>query len=479
MSGIKSKIKKGYYKVFTSRRLTFSGRLSMAFPQIPMLISNLLMQTVMFKYFTDIVGINPILVGGVFLGLAIWNSINDPIVGFMLDRMPYIKNKGKYVLIMRVAFPMIALSTLALLFVSSEWKDGLIFIYILLMFIVYEAAMTAYDISYESYLFVRLRDSVERLEMSILRTYLSYIVSALITLIPLLMFVGDKPRNGITFIVALAITVNALFYWVTLRRLTDHHKYYSSDQSNEGAQVFKEMFVYTKDIIKLKGFWVINVMKYLIILSTTYYFTYFLYFMDDVVNATEGQTIFIDIAASALAFLVVPFIPSIHKRLGLKMAFFAAMIPGIIGFGMLYFTSNVYLAGLMFALIVVSHGSIETLYGPTANLVADEDWQNTGVRKYGFIKALQGLINKPAHGIRSMVFGAILGFYGYNGTAEVQSLEAIKGIRMASSILPMIALVLGMFLILFLPYTKSRENEIITKRRILEIDAEKLYAEEM
>ncbi len=468
MNSIQRFFKRQYDKVFTSKRLSFADRFFLVFPRLPLNVANLLVQVVMFKYFTDVVGLNPLHVGTIFLILSIWNAVNDPLIGILLDRMPYIENKGKYLFIAKLTVPIIGVTSLGLLLVQGGWENWLVYTYLLTMFVFYEAGITAYYTGINSYLFLRLRNTEERVEYSVLATYFTYILSAVVTMIPLIMFVGDKPVSYITPVMIIIITANTVLFWVSLLKLKETPESYKEDFTNQDAQLAKDIVQYTKDIVKSRGFWVVNTLSYLFHLSVAYYFTFYLYYMDNIIGATSTQSVLIDLSNGLILFLFIPFIPAIYRRFGIRNAYALLMIPGIIGFMGLYFVNNVFTTFLVFALIVITHGAQMTISGPATSLVIDEDWQRTGKRKVGYISALNALVVKPATGIRSFVFGAVLAYYGYNGTAEVQTERAIEGLRLASSIIPLMALVLAFFVVMLLPYSKKRENEIIAKRREME-----------
>lgn len=466
---MKDFIKGKYYQVFTSRRLTFKDRLALAIPTMPAYLVSLLLFTVMFKYFTDVSGLDPLLVGTVFMLLSIWNAVNDPLIGILLDRMPYIENKGKYLYVAKLSVPFICIPIFVLLFVQASWHESFIYMYMLSMLVIYEAGATAYGTSINSYVFVRLQDTQERMELSLLGTYISYIFSAVITLIPLLMFVDDRPSTFITPAIMIVLTLNAILFWVSLRKLKDSPEFYNGNYVNEDAKLAQDMVLYTKDVIKSKGFWISSAISFLLTLSVAYYFTDYLYFVDDILNISGFHSFLIDTGNGILAFLFLPVIPAITRRIGVKYACALSIIPSIIGFGLLFFVQGPVLLAFSFLLIVISNTSVMvTLGNPLMFLIIDEDWQRTGTRKVGYISALKGLVTKPANGTRALIFGAILSYYGYSAGVAEQSARALHGIRIATAVVPFILLITALFLVAFLPYNFKREKEIIAKREEME-----------
>lgn len=468
--GLKGFFNKQYKKVFKSTRLTFAERFYLALPAIPLSLAGVMTFTIMFKYFTDVVGLNPAMVGSVFMLLSIWNGINDPLIGLLLDKMPYIKNKGKYLYVSKIAIPLITAPMILLLFVQGSWPDKLIYAYMLGMYIIYETGITAFASATGSYRFIRLKDSEERVECSMISTYLIFIFSAVVTLIPQIMFVGDKPSEYITPIMVIILTLNAGLFWFSIARLKDSEDFYLTDYVNEDAQLAKDIVRYVKDIIKLRGFWVTNIIGYFIGMSVAYYFTFYLYYMDDILNATSTQSIIIDLSTGIIAFLIMPIVPSICRKIGAKRSTVLVLIPGLMGFVLLYFTNSIPMVLISFTLIVICNASYTVVASPLGSLITDDDWQKTGERKVAFIGALSGLVSKPANGLRALIFGGVLAFYGYDGTAAVQSDRALEGLRVASSVVPFIMVLCAIFVMIFYPYNLKKEKEIVAKREIMEAE---------
>ena len=73
---------------------------------------------------------------------------------------------------------------------------------------------------------------------------------------------------------------------------------------------------------------------------------------------------------------------------------------------------------------------------------------------------MNALLTIPVGGIHTMLFTSILAFYGFASGAEAQSETAIFGIRMASSFLPGILIILGMIPLFFMPINKKVEKEL-------------------
>ena len=464
---MKEKLQGLWKKIFSSEHLSFKDLFFVSLVGIPGQLSSFLLYTMYLKYFTDVVGLKPQLVGVIFLVLSIWNMVNDPITGVWLDRMSYDPKKGKYVHIMRKVFPAIVIPAFGMIFVQGSWQNWVVITFLLVLMFIYETAHTAYSISNASYTILRVTTSEERVELSLITNYLANIFSFFITLIPLFLLVGETNDTLVTIALAGITLLNAGLYWFATGKIKDDPELYKNDMKNADAQLLEDLKHYAGDLFRSKGFWVTRLYSYIAPLGVSFYFTYFLYYMDHIVESTSTQAFIIDTTVGLLMFAVMPFIPSLHRKLGVKKAYLLALIPATIGFAILYFVNTIWGVFFVFAMIVISHGALSVIGGPIGGLIIDEDEQRSGVRKTGFFNSIGGLLVKPADGLRTLIFTTVLAFYGYDGTLKVQSPRAIEGLRVSSSVIPFMAMLLYIAAVLLLPYTKEVEEQI--RDRALEL----------
>lgn len=71
------------------------------FSRLPGNLSSVLIHNAFLKYYTDIIGLEARYVGLVYLIFGIWNAINDPAIGVLIDRRKYDERKGKLLYLMR------------------------------------------------------------------------------------------------------------------------------------------------------------------------------------------------------------------------------------------------------------------------------------------------------------------------------------------------------------------------------------------
>lgn len=129
-------------------------RLLLATPLPAAWMSSVVIHNVYVKFYTDVVGLDPKYIGWVYLIFNIWNVLNDPVFGVLLDKMRYRPDKGKFLLVMRVTVPFILIGLALMAWTPSSWPQAAIFTVFLLELFLFDVAATLYLISATSYLYL-------------------------------------------------------------------------------------------------------------------------------------------------------------------------------------------------------------------------------------------------------------------------------------------------------------------------------------
>lgn len=110
--------------------------------------------------------------------------------------------------------------------------------------------------------------------------------------------------------------------------------------------------------------------------------------------------------------------------------------------------------------------------------IADEDELKTGERREGMFMGMNALFTIPAQGLFIFFFTLVLELYGYDGSRATQTQEAIFGIRLGVSLLPVVFLAIGILALYFYPlhgesYKKMKEEVRIRYEQKLHMEVEK------
>src|SRR5699024_8890883 len=117
------------------------------------------------KFYTDVVGLDPKHVGWVYLAFNIWHFLNDPVFGFLLDKMRYRPGKGKFLLVMRRTIPFMLLGLVLMAWTSPEWPQAVILTVFLIELFLFDVAATFYLIAATSYVYLAAPTREDRIDV--------------------------------------------------------------------------------------------------------------------------------------------------------------------------------------------------------------------------------------------------------------------------------------------------------------------------
>lgn len=438
--------------------ITNKQKFQLAFPQMPLAISNGLIHSAYIKFYTDIIGLDIKYVGIIWLLFGIWNAINDPMMGIFIDRFKYKPKRGKYTYLLKVTAPITVLSAAAMLYAQPSWPTWLIFGFLTILLFVFDTTQTGYAISYGNYILVAAASNEERLDVSVIHMYAGQLGAFLSMIIPTLLLVGDVNRVLVVVLFTAVILINSLLYFFALKPLKETPEMFRDIRTDEG-KLIEQLRRDAKSLIKSRSF--ITYLLYQIIGrgATVILFTQLLYMADHVLGLKGIETTLLDVVPGLVMFLFLPLFPKLAKIVGMRNLLILASVPLGLSYMSLYFVNGFWMAMVVYIFIII-FTNINVVGGPLFGAIIDEDEKRTGRRKAGLFTGMNALLTIPVGGIHTVIFTSILAFYGFSSGAEAQTETAIFGIRMASSFLPGILIILGMIPLFFMPINKKVEKEL-------------------
>ncbi|MBE2222082.1 MAG: MFS transporter [Anaerolineae bacterium] len=436
------------------------AKLFLALPMMPAALSNTLIHNAYIKFYTDMVGLDVKYVGILYLVFGIWNAINDPALGVFIDRFKFRKNRGKYVYLMRVTAPIAVLSSLAMIFAQPSWQDWVIFAFMLMLLFVYDTAATAYSIAYAAYVYVAAPTNKERVDVSVVQTYVGHIGGFFGTIVPTLLLVGESNRPLTTVLLSGVLMVNALLYFVALKPLQDKEEMYRDDFESEEGAFGKQLRSDARNALTSRAFITYILYQFFARGPMVIYFTPFLYMMDYVLRLNGGQATVVDVVPGLIMFACAPFIGRASKRFGIKkVAVYSAPFLAF-AFLSLFLVQNMVQALVVYTAVIVFAAFGSIIHVPMMAAIVDEDEQRTGVRKAGLFTGLNALLTIPVGGMHTVIFTTILGAFTFVSGLEVQNDLAVQGIRIGASVIPFISVLVGIIPMMLSPITFKREQEL-------------------
>ncbi|XMO87933.1 MFS transporter [Algibacter sp. AS12] len=195
----------------------------------------------------------------------------------------------------------------------------------------------------------------------------------------------------------------------------------------------------------------------------TFFIIVYYLFSGDAGAAGIWPTLFGSLGALATTFVVIPIVARMSKTMGKKRAFLVSQSISILGYVLLWFLfvpGKPYL--FIFALPFFSFG-IGSLFMLMMSMTADVidlDELNTGLRREGIFGAIYWWMVKFGFAIAGLLSGLILSMIGFDATAESQSENAIVGLRFFFSGLPILGTLIAILVMRKYDLTEEKSNEI-------------------
>jgi GPH family glycoside/pentoside/hexuronide:cation symporter len=181
---------------------------------------------------------------------------------------------------------------------------------------------------------------------------------------------------------------------------------------------------------------------------------------DHVLGLKGIETTLLDVVPGLVMFVFLPLFPKLSRIFGMRNLIVLASIPLGLSYMSLYFVNGFWMAMFVYIGIIVFTNIGSVIGGPLFGAIIDEDERRTGNRKAGLFTGMNALLTIPIGGLHTMIFTSVLAFSGFVSGAEAQTESAIMGIKLSSSFLPGILIILGMMPLFFLPINQKVEKEL-------------------
>ena len=186
-------------------------------------------------------------------------------------------------------------------------------------------------------------------------------------------------------------------------------------------------------------------------------------FNGDAGAAGYWPTLHGSLGALCTTFLVIPLVTWFSKRWGKKNTFLISQAVSIIGyllFWFLFVPGKPYLFLIALPFFSFGIGGLFTLMMSMTADVIDLDELNSGKRREGIFGAIYWWMVKFGTAFAGLLSGAIMAYVGYVQGGVEQTEEALTGMRVFYSFLPILGTILAILAMWNYDLTEDRANEI-------------------
>ena len=414
-------------------------------------------------FYTDVVGITPLLAGWIYaLGIA-WDAITDPFMGYLAERTR--SKMGSYrPYIFYGAIPL-ALS-FVLLFWVPPFEGLLLFVFLLTVNLLHRTCFTIVSVPYSSLTARITDDSDERTKLTTARmigaSFGTLSVSALGFPIVLWFGGGDEAIGFIFFGMICGLTA-ILVLSITVRFVKEREFNFSLTQIPSFSKV-------AKSVSQNYPFWIVFG-SILILGSTSIMFNNnLIYFVKYSLDLHEYQGLILGVSSGA-ALLAIPFWAYAALKIGKRNSWMAAMALLLVGFLVFYFYPITSLNELLFVLgfIGIGNGATGVLFwSMLPDTIEYGEWK-TGVRTESSLYGFMTFAQKGAIAFAAILLGMALTQIGFEPN-QIQSEETLSGLKFIMTWIPLTGIFISFILVSFYPIDKSFHQKLIHEINLRKLD---------
>lgn len=417
-----------------SKKLTWASKLSFGLGAFGKDAVYAIVSTFLMYFLTDVKGVAPAFVGTLFLGARIFDAINDPIMGVIVDNT---RSKfGRF-------RPWIMLGTvlnsvvLVLLYFNVGFSGTSYSTWVAVLYILWGLTYTIEDIPYWSMVPALTDDPKERDQISSIPRFfasLAWLVvgSGGFTIIGFL-GKGDQASGFSRFAMIIAV-VFIVASTMTCMNCREAHEVPPSAEKTSVKKMLEILFK-NDQVLAVLGIAVLFNLGYQLENSfATYYFKY-------VAGSTSGELFSVYTGVAGIAQMItLALFPSISAKIGRPKAFMLAALSQVVGFILLlvcgmYAPENGILVGVCSAIINIGIGFMLVLVTVSLADVVDYGEYKFGTRNEAIIFSMQTFVVKLAGAVSGFISGTGLTLIGFVAN-QTQSAGTIAGMRVLMIVIP-------------------------------------------
>ena len=425
-------------------------------------------------YAAKAIGIPILYVLMIFGIYVIWDALNDPLTGNLLDRASKLTSKhGK-------RFPFIvigiigACACLSLLYIPITFDPLFAAFWILFIIIIYDAFQTLYELSVHSLTVDMFRDQKQRVKLSTFSHILAGIGSILIwTVVPTILglYGGVTNPNAYLFMALLMVFVILIMsiphVWSVREPEEMKNLRTRLNKQGKSSSPPKEVIIRAFKDRNWIGFIIAYVTWIVEIGCVTVGLGFYLIDGLGLPISMIGLPI---IAFLMVGFAVVPIWMRLAKKFGLRKTYFYALILTAISTASIIFGTNYSVLILLAAIGGIGHGGQGVILQAIYSEAIDNATLESGIREESSYVGIMRFFSATAIFWQVLIFAIIGTITGYDPKLGTDNSDFAKfGLLLQMSLIPAIIMVISS-LMFFKLYTITKDIATENKIKLIEMD---------
>ena len=463
---------KGFYKLNWMQRIGF-GAGDMA--------QNLIYQTVsiwLLFFYTNVFGLKPGPAALMFLIVRLVDVLWDPVVGTIVDKGNPKWGKYRSWLILG-GIPLVGLAILCFWNGLSASSDTVKLVYAYVTYVGMSMCYTLVNVPYGALNASLTRDTNEITILTSTRMFMANLGALCVKSLPIIIAifapkvlneetgkmtaVYNTPEAGtawfITYAIFAVVGLALLFFCFTQCK----EKVVMDAKESANVKVSDLWMEFGRNKpLRVVAFFFITAFAMMSVSNAAD-----AYFMSYNVEATPLLTTLFMWLGTIPAFIFMPLVPAIKRKIGKKGMFYLFLGVAIVGMALMYTFVSIPATKSNFVLLCIaqfvkSTGIITAtgyMWALVPEVIAYGEY-TSGKRIAGIVNALTGIFFKAGMALGGVVPGLVLAWVGFNAEAAQQTPLALQGILWLVCVIPAILLLLAIFIISKYELSDEKMDEI-------------------
>lgn len=423
-------------------------------------------------YFTDVFGLSAAAVATLLLVAKIWDGVNDPMMGALMDKT--YKKVGGYRTYMIVGAIALVIFTV-LTFTVPGFTGGAKLAYAYITYIGLGMAYTVMNVPFNA-LPSRITDKPKVLNKMFASSMWAGAAGSTVLgmcTLPLILLLGKGVQEKGYQKTAILYAAISLLLWFVMIHFCKENKELAkakelaaaeSESQNGGFIQFAKSVFSNKNLLCVYAFMFFAMFSQIGRACTAFY--YYFYCVGNMALASVLMSI-----GGIVSLVLIPFVPTLVAKYGKKKVVIVSQLIQIVGLIMMFagpYTNIPYtiVANIIYGL----GGGYSCCVGPMIVDALDNYEYRTGVRNDGVAFAFNGLMTKISSAIAGSIGLMVMAAFGYAAGGDLTP-KAITGINIGVNIVPLVAAALAIVPVLLNDLSETKMESV---RSGLEIRREEL-----
>ena len=408
----------------------------------------------MLYFYTDVVGISPLLAGWIYaLGIG-WDAITDPYMGYIAERTR--TKMGSYR--PYILFGSIPLAfSFVLLFWVPPFEGNFLFIFLIMVNLFHRTCFTIVSVPYSSLTARITDDSEERTKLTTARmlgaSFGTLTISALG--FPIINWFGSGEESLGFIYLGVCSGLAAIFILaITVKTVKERNFNLEINQLPKFSEV-------SKSIVNNYAFLIVFASTLTLITTSIMFNKNLIYYTKYALDLHEYQGLILGVS-SASAFLAIPVWAYSALKIGKRNSWLISMILLVFSFLFFYLYPIKNLLELLIVLAVLGIGNGATgvlFWSMLPDTIEYGEWK-TGVRTESSLYGFMTFAQKGGIAISALILGVLLTNIGFVPNT-IQTEETLENLKALMTFIPLSGVVLSFILVYFYPIDSKFHKKLI------------------